>query len=364
MFKKVNIQSVSDVSQRSVGCIEEHVSTPVVLWSYPFSFQDSPECLCNVQMRGVWRKEEEEKASLFPYRSEFLNPPVAMYCSVVKHDKGVLVDAEGKVVKEADNFVCRHPLRSGKSFILVVTGYHPENIEPCDSLRGDEHVLSFQMPPVWYISFGAGVALVGIAEHYTPFICLTFKFLQLFNLILVELRRGDSPWAFPYTLISCANADKKRLKVMSLAFLPVACSHAVLALLTHCLSCSMARRTASSSEEFMMGFRPRPARVFSPSMPSSLYRFTHAFTDTRLISVCAPAFAAERPSAFRRTARQRMRKQCFSPKQNPLSSSRRCASVNSNTFGFPISNNRTGTTTIYYIQTNFVHLLITKPLLI
>ena len=349
MFKKANIQSFSDVSQRSVGCIEKHVSTHVVLRPYPFSFQDSPECLCNVQMRGVWRKEEDEKASLFPYRSEFLNPPVAMYCGVVKNDKGVLLDAEGKVVKEADNFVSRHPLRSGESFILIVTGYHPEDVEPCDSLRGDEHVLSFQLPPVWHISFGAGVALVGIVERYTPFICLTFKFLQLFNLILVELRRGYSPWAFPYTLISCANADKKRLKVISLVSLPVACSQAVLALLTHCLSCSMARRTASSSEESMMDFRPRPGRVLKPSMPSSLYRFTHAFTDTKLISVCAPALAAERPSAFRRTARQRMRKQCFSPKRNPLSSSRRCASVNSNTFGFPISNNRTGTTIICYI---------------
>ena len=29
----------------------------------------------------------------------------------------------------------------------------------------------------------------------------------------VEMRRGFSPWAFPYTLISCANADKKRLNV-------------------------------------------------------------------------------------------------------------------------------------------------------
>ena len=40
-----------------------------------------------------------------------------------------------------------------------------------------------------------------------------------------------------------------------------------------------------------MGFRPRPTRVFSPSMPSSLYRFTHAFTDTKLISVCAKEFS-------------------------------------------------------------------------
>lgn len=174
-----------------------------------------------------------------------------------------------------------------------------------------------------HIAFRTGMALIGIVERDKTVFCLMFKFLQLLNLVLVELRRGCSPWAFPYTLISCANADKKRLKVISLASLPVVCSHAALALLTHCLSCSMARRTASSSEESMMGFLPRPERVLRPSMPSASYRFTHALTDTGLISVCTPAFAAERPSAFRRTARQRIRKQCFSPRRNPLSSSRR-----------------------------------------
>ena len=349
MFKKANIQSFSDVSQRSVGCIEKHVSTHVVLRPYPFSFQDSPECLCNVQMGGVWRKKEDEKASLFPYRSEFLNPPVAMYCGVVKHDKGVLVDAEGKVVKEADNFVSCHPLRSGESFILIVTGYHAKDVKSCYSLGRNKDILSIQLPSVWHIPFSTGMALIGIVERNTPVTCLIFKFLQLLDLVFVELRRGYSPWAFSYTLISCTNADKKRLKVMSLASLPVACSQAALALLTHCLSSSIARRTASSSEESMMGFRPRPARVFSPSMPSSLYLFTHAFTDTKLISVCEPAFAAERPSDFRRTARQRIRKQCFSPKRNPLSSSRRCASVNSNTFAFPITNSRTGNTNVCFV---------------
>lgn len=53
-------------------------------------------------------------------------------------------------------------------------------------------------------------------------------------------------------------------------------------------------------------------------------------------SVCTPAAAEDSPSAFSNTARQRMRKQCFSPKRNPFSSARRSTSVNSNTFGFPI----------------------------
>ncbi len=108
------------------------------------------------------------------------------------------------------------------------------------------------------------------------------------------------------------------------------------ALLTLCLSCSIARRTASSSEQSMIGFRPLPERVFNPSIPSDLKRFTQAFTLTWLISVCTPAAAEDSPSAFSNTARQRMRKQCFSPKRNPFSSARRSTSVNSNTFGFPI----------------------------
>ena len=349
MFYIIDTQSISNVRQCSVGGIEEHVCTCVILRSYPFPFQDSPKRFCNVQMWGIWWKEKQEKSSVFPYRSEFLNPLVPMHCCIVKHDKGVLSDTEGEIVKETDNLVCRHPLGSGESLVLVVTCDHTENVESCDPLGRNEHVLSIQLPTVWHISFSAGMALIGIVERNTPVTCLSFKFLQLLDLVFVELRRGYSPWAFSYTLISCANADKKRLKVMSLASLPVACSHAAFALLTHCLSCSMARRTASSSEESMMGFLPRPGRVFKPSIPSSLYRFTHAFTETELISVCAPAFADERPSAFRRTARQRIRKQCFSPKRNPLSSSRRCASVNSNTFGFPITNRRTGISNICFI---------------
>ena len=349
MFYIIDMQSISNVRQCSVGGIEEHVCTCVILWSYPFPFQDSPKRFCNVQMWGIWWKEKQEKSPVFPYRAEFLNPLVPMHCSIVKHDKSLLSDTEGEIVQETDNLFCRHPLGSGESLVLVVTGDHAENIESCDPLGRNEHVLSIQLPAVWYISFRTGVAFIGIIECDAAFTCLAFKFLQLLDLVFVELRRGYSPWAFSYTLISCANADKKRLKVMSLASLPVACSQAALALLTHCLSCAMARRTASSSEESMMGFLPRPGRVFRPLIPSAMYRFTQAFTDTRLISVWAPALAAERPSAFSRTARQRIRKQCFSPKRNPLSSSRRCASVNSNTFGFPISYHRTGISDICFM---------------
>ena len=178
MFHIIDTQSISDVRQCSVGGIEEHICTCVILRSYLFSLQDSPKRFCNVQVRGIWWKEKQEKSSVFPYRSEFLNQLVPMHCSIVEHDKGVRVlsDAEGEIVQETDNLVCRHPLGSGESLVLVVAGNHAENVESCDPLGRNEHVLSFQLPTVWYISFRTGVAFIGIIECNAAFICLSFNF--------------------------------------------------------------------------------------------------------------------------------------------------------------------------------------------
>ena len=337
MFREVYTQPFSYIRQSSIGGIEKHVRSLVILRSYPLAFQNAPKCFCNIQLWRVGRQEKEKKSSLLPNGTEFLNLLVSMYRGVVKNDKSVHFQVERELIKETEDLVCRHLLKCCESLITVVTVNHSKYVETCHPLRRHVNILPSQLPTVRDISFSTSVTLICIKEPYASFRRLTFKFLQLLDLIFIELRRGYSPWAFSYSLISCANADKKRLKVESLASLPEACSHAALALLTLCLSCSIARRTASSSEQSMIGFRPLPERVFNPSIPSDLKRFTQAFTLTWLISVCTPAAAEDSPSAFSNTARQRMRKQCFSPKRNPFSSARRSTSVNSNTFGFPIA---------------------------
>ena len=128
MFTILNIQTIPYISQRPVSGIEKHVRTCVILWSYPLSFQDSPKRFCNVQMWGVWRKEEDKESPLLPYWSEFLNPFVSVYGSIVKHNKCVFSDTEGKFIKETDNLICRHSLCSGESFILIVMSYHAKDV--------------------------------------------------------------------------------------------------------------------------------------------------------------------------------------------------------------------------------------------
>lgn len=319
-MRVINKQTSSNCSQCPVGRIEKCVSIHIVLWSDPFSLQYPPKCFRNVQMRGIWRQIEKEKTSFLPYWAQLPYFMIAMDGCIIKYNKGVLTHLKRESIEEINNLVCGDILGSCKTLIIIPAVNHTKDVQSCASLGCNAYILSGKLPTIRNVPFGANVAFIGIVEGNTSLTFLLFKFLQLLILVLVELRRGDSPWAFPYTLISCANADKKRLKVKSLASFPVASCQATLALLTLCLSCSIAARTASVSEQSIIGFRPRPGRVCRPAMPSERKRFTHAFTDTKLISVCSPAFAEEKPSALRRTARQRMREQWFVPLRKPSSS--------------------------------------------
>ena len=327
----VDEERCTDRSQSPVSCVEKGVSGSVVLWVYPLALQHAPQRLCDVEMWRVRGKVKEKKSPAFPYGPHFLDGTAAVDAGVVKHDDGVPCPlSEGQPVEEVRQLLGGYAASRGETFVTVVAGCHAEYIEAGYLLRRDVDILSTELPAVRHIAFGADMALVGVEEVYPSFGGLLFKFLQLLGLVLVELRRGFSPWAFPYTLISCANADKKRLKVDSLASLPLDCCHASRALFTLCLSCSIARRTASSSEQFIIGLRPLPERVSRPLMPSFLYLLNHLVTVCCSISVLSPTFAADIPSAFSSTARQRILKQCFSPWRYPNSSSRRCVPLSSN----------------------------------
>ena len=335
----INKQRYSYRSQSSVGGVEESVGRCVILWTYPFAFQHTPERLRDVEMRRIWRQVEKEESPTLPHGSHFLYDTVSVNACVVKHNNHVSCSrSEGQPVEEVRHHIGCYATSRGETLVAVVSGCHSKDVEPGNLLGRDEHILPTELPAIRHVAFGADVAFIGVEEVYPPFFCLLFKFLQLLYLVFVELRRGFSPWAFPYTLISCASAAKKRLNVDSLASLPVACCHASRALFTLWRSCSIASRTASSSEQSIIGLRPLPGLVSRPLMPSVLYRHSHLFTVCCSMSTLLPTFSADIPSAFSSTARHLIRKQCFSPRRYPFSSSRLCASVNSKRVVLLISN--------------------------
>ena len=327
MFK-FNSQGIPDSRQCPIDGVKEVIATCIVLRSDPFGLHYPPQGFRKVQVRGIRRKVKEEKPTFLPQCSQFPYFLVPMYARIVKHDERVSFYAQGKVIEVLNDLVRVNAFSRGESMIAVVPVYHAEDVDSLCFLGRDIHIFVTELPAVRHIAFGAYMTFIAIIEIYFAVSAQMFKFLQLLALIRIELRRGYSPWAFSYSLISCANADKKRLNVRSLASLPVAFCQASLALLTLCLSCSMALRTTSSSVQSMIGLRPRPGRVCRPLMPSAKKRFTQKLTDTCDISVCRPMALLEKPADLSSTARQRIRKQWLEPLRKPASKDKRSESVN------------------------------------
>lgn len=333
---KVDIKFRPNCRQRPICGVEQRVCRDIIRRSEPFALKYAPQGFGNVQMRTIRRKEEEEQSSFFPYWSEFPEKLSTMNARVVKDDESIFLDAERKPVKEVRDFIGCDALTCGEAVIAVVAVNHAKNVETITSLRRDENILTAELPAVRHVSLSANMTFVSEIEVNESGFRLIFEFLQLLGLIRIELRRGFPLGTFSYTSISRANADKKALNVLSLASFPDACCHASLAFLTLCLSCSMAMRTASSSEQSIIGLRPRPGRVSSPVIPSDSKRFIHALTDISVISVCNPTSFEVNPCDFKRIARQRIRYAWLLPLRKPASNCRRCLSVSCITLIFAI----------------------------
>lgn len=317
---KVDIEFSAECSQSSIGRIEQGVCGAIIHRPEPFALEDSPQCLCYIQMWTVWRKKEEKQTALLPYRPKFPHKFTSVHTRIVKYNKRVLADAERKPVHKIGNFVGCHILSGRESLISVISIYHAENIESQSPFGRNIDILTPELPSVWHVSLSADVAFISIIKIDETLFFLLYEFLQLLGLIHIELRRGFPLRTFSYTSISRAKADKKALKVLSLASFPEARCHASFAFFTLCLSFSMALRTASSSEQSMIGLRPRPGRVSRPLMPSDSKRFTQELTDIWVISVCRPTCSEVSPVDFRSTARQRIRYAWLLPWRKPSSS--------------------------------------------
>lgn len=335
-MSKIDIEFRSKRSQRTVGCLEQGICGAIIRRSEPFALEDSPERLGDIQMWTVRWEKKEIQSTFLPYRTEFPHELAPVDTRIVKDNKSVLADTKRKPVKKVGDLVGGHILGGGESFIPIVAVYHAEDIESQTSFGRDIDILTAELPSVWHISFSADVAFISIIKVDETVSFLLYEFLQLLGLVRIELRRGFPLRTFPYTSISRAKADKKALKVLSEASFPEACCHASFAFFTLCLSFSMAWRTASSSEQSIIGLRPRPGRVSRPLMPSVSKRFTQELTDIWVISVCSPICSEVRPVDFRSTARQRMRYAWLLPWRKPSSSFRRCWSVSCITLIFAI----------------------------
>ena len=314
----------SQCSQRSVNGIEQRVCRRIVGGLNPFAFEDSPESLGNVKMRGIRRQEEKIKASFLPDSSHFHHKFTTMYLGIVKHNECSLFDGHGEFVKEVSHFFSRDTFSSTEPLVVAFVAYHTEDIEPFSLLGWNRNLLPWECPSIWDITLGTHMALIAEIKVYQIVVKLTHKLLQLLQLILIELRRGFPLWTFPYTSKSCAKADKKLLNVLLHASLPVASCHLSLAFITLSLSFCIASMTFSVSDESMIGFAPWPGLFRRPSIPDLRYLFTHRLTVRTEEESSSAIDFDERPSAFNNIYWQRFCIKALGSKCNTYSNSTRC----------------------------------------
>lgn len=216
---KVNIQLCSYRRQSPICGIKQRFCSDIILRSEPFPFHNTPKGLHNVQMRIVCGNVEKKKSPFFPYWTHSLYFLITVYTCIVKHNKCLSVELEREPVEEIRDFLCINRIAGAETFKAVIPVNHTKDVEPFGFFDRNVNVFSGKLPPVRDIAFRADMRFVTIEEVDGAFFKKYFKFLQLLCLIRIELRRGLTLRTFSYTSISCANADKKRLNVDSLASL-------------------------------------------------------------------------------------------------------------------------------------------------
>ena len=146
--------------------------------------------------------------------------------SIIKYNHCFLLHLKREPVKTIHKPVCIDRFLYRKAFILIPFGNHAKDVKSCSFPGWNIDILIFELPSVGYITICTHMTSISIVKFYLTLTVKAFKLLQLLFFIWVELRWGFTPWAFSYSLISCTNASKKRLRVMSPAFLPGAFSQA------------------------------------------------------------------------------------------------------------------------------------------
>ena len=335
-MRKSNDIVSSNLAQNLASSLVQDLLAAVMFGTKPLGLEHSPDSLGYVEMRAVRRKEENIEASPFPPIDLPCHLSLAMNGCVVKHYKRRLCYLSGESIKIIGKHGTVYGFHGIEAKILTCRRHHAEDIEPLLLLYRNADILFGELPSVRHISACAYMALVSEPKVYiacSPKIC---KFLQLKDLKVDQLRRGSFPWAFPYTLISCAKTSKKRLKVDSLTCLLEEHSHASFAFLMLCRCFLTASFTAGVSFLLIRGFCPRPPFSRRPSRPSFSYRLNQSYTASLPYPTALQISGILALSAFIMTALHRMRNRWHEPKRYALSSAARASWLSIIFFVFPI----------------------------
>lgn len=322
--------------QNLTSCLVKQISVGVMVRLQPFGLEHSPERFGDIKVWAIGGQKEKMKSPFLPYLSSLSHDTLAMNGSIIQYDHRGFCHGLGEVIKKISEHLPGYGILGFESIIPAIRRYHAKKIEAMLIAGRHEDFLVLKVPAVRYISTGTDMALVSETKVYNASVPEFYKLLQLKLLEFKQLRRGYSPWAFSYPLISCVHKSKKRLKVISLTLLPELFSHSALAVFILVRCFLTASLTASVSEISISGRVPRPPFSRSPSRPASRYRLNQSYIASGPYPTNSEISETRFLSAFINTALQRIRKRWHDPKRYAFSSAERSSGLNTISFVFPI----------------------------
>lgn len=319
----------SDTLNHSVCRSNKSVPVSIVLRVYPFPFHYPPESFGNVEMRRIWRKVEYVEATGFPFFKFCLERLALVNGRIVKYEDCQFLQCAGETVKKLYEILGLDASARFKPMIDVVPVGHAEHTYARAPLGRNIYIFAFELPAVRHIASRTEMGLISVEKFNMAVIVKSFKFLQNLDFVLVDLRRGLTPWAKSYSLISCAISAKKFLSVEYPTFRPVSASHSAFASLIRWRCLAIFALSNGRSAAVSAGLRRcMPVLVRNASVPPILKDLIQLNTDAIPQSSTLAMDSAVIPSPFRRMALQRIRKDADSPLRKPFSNSLLCESVN------------------------------------
>lgn len=159
-MRKSNDILCSNLTQNLTGSLVQNLLAAVMFGTKPLCLEHSPDCLGYVEMRAVWRKEENIETSPFPLIDLPCHLSLAVDGCIVKHDERRPYYLFGESIKIVGKHRSVYGFHGIEAKILTCRSHHTEDIEPLLLLYRYADILFGELPSVRHISTCAYMALV------------------------------------------------------------------------------------------------------------------------------------------------------------------------------------------------------------
>lgn len=156
----------TDTVQNFFGGLKESMCINILGRLDPFGFENSPQCLCNIEIGRIRGKIKNVEPALPPDVNGFFHSASGMDACIVKDNERRTGDCHGEAVDELRHILSLYALTTCNPVIDILTTDHTEYIEPCGFHGRHIDILFGELPAIRHITLCAYMAFVSEEQVY------------------------------------------------------------------------------------------------------------------------------------------------------------------------------------------------------